>query len=94
VPGLFQLLGGYLHRDWNLHYASWEDAVSAFSVESPPRTTERAVGDIDRLLAGSATDVQLRRVLEEIGCNVSLQDQGVTAREWLAQLRDRLAEMP
>ncbi|MGI8848155.1 MAG: contact-dependent growth inhibition system immunity protein [Candidatus Dormibacteria bacterium] len=92
LPGLFQLLGGYLHRDWTVDYPSWQDAVHAFTAESPPRQHRAALADVDRLLGGAAGEAQIRRVLDEIGLNISLETRGLTAREWLGQLRLELAQ--
>lgn len=49
-PVLGALLGGYLHQDWDLDYATADDAILAFARDAPADVS-RACAELARLIA-------------------------------------------
>ena len=40
TSALLHLSGAYLNEDWTVDYATWQEAVDAFIVESPDEATD------------------------------------------------------
>ena len=91
LPALYQLFGGYFHQDWKLEYSTWQDAVAAFSQEAPAHLREDATAEIARVLAAGVSDADTATLLYPVlQCNFVPAAAGMTPREWLRAIAERL----
>lgn len=90
-PALYQLFGGYFHRDWNREHATPDAALRAFLVQASPLTLAAAGGELQRLLAAGFDEEALTRLLEQgFDCNYVPAMDGSTPSQWLAHVRNVL----
>jgi ABC-type protease/lipase transport system fused ATPase/permease subunit len=86
---LGQLMGGYLHQDWDVYGGDVSDAVAAFLRDAPSRIAETA-DEIDELIATDMPSGELERRLEAWGCAYHAGDTDDDYRRWLMEIRDQL----
>ncbi|MGH7660115.1 MAG: contact-dependent growth inhibition system immunity protein [Vulcanimicrobiaceae bacterium] len=84
---LAALLRGYLHQDYDLRYASVEDALRAFREESTPHERRRVIAEIDTLLAAHSDDAALYAALRERGFVFYPPREGATTAAWLQRAK-------
>ncbi len=90
-PALSQLFGGYFHQDWQQDHASRDAALLAFVRDASPETAGAAAAEIDRLLDAGFDDAALARMLADgFDCNYLPETDGISASDWLGQVRDTL----
>ena len=90
-PALFQLFGGYFHRDWRDEYDTPAAALSAFLEEAPPAAVREAVVELDRLLELPLGQDGLGRLLRQgFDCNYMPSTDGLDDSQWLRLVRERL----
>jgi CdiI immunity protein len=89
-PGLFQVLGGYLHQDWDIEAETPDDALR-LAAEEGPKQAAAAVREIDMLLASDVDDKQLMRLIERLTAGYSPELAGWEARAWLVHARELLS---
>jgi hypothetical protein len=71
-------------------YGSWEPAVDRFVRDESHGKVVGAALDIRNLLATTADDKQVRKILQRLGCRFSLNAVELTERQWLQAIHDRL----
>jgi hypothetical protein len=84
---LAALFRGYLHQDYDLRYATPEDALRAFCDESSPHERRCVIAEIDGLLAAHADDAPLYAALRERGFVFYPPRDGETTRAWLQRAK-------
>jgi CdiI immunity protein len=89
--GLRYLVGTYFHQDWDLEGDSAVEVLDVFLAAEPPETRAAAREDAEALLAEDLDDDELAARLEEMGLVYSPELDGLTHREWLALVVERLA---
>jgi hypothetical protein len=87
-PHLLQVFGGYLHQDFDLDYASPDEALRAAGREY--NDIPAAVNEIDRMLEGALDDRQLLDDVERLTAGYSPELDGWQIRPWLDHARDIL----
>ncbi|HYW07392.1 MAG TPA: contact-dependent growth inhibition system immunity protein [Longimicrobium sp.] len=88
-PALHTCLAGYFHQDWDLDDPTWEAVVDHFARDAPDLVPP-ARRDLARLLAAPDGDVE-RILFDEIMCAFYPPGDGLSIREWLIRLDERLA---
>jgi hypothetical protein len=92
-PDLGGLMGAYFYQCWDCGPApeTWEQVVDRFISAELPGVVRGAAGDIGRLLE-AADDDEVKRVLDDLGWPFSRERTfGMTDREWIGAVRERLA---
>jgi hypothetical protein len=84
---LAALFRGYLHQDYDLRYASVDDAIQAFRDESSSRERRGVVAEIDALLAAHPDDAALHAALRERGFIFYPPSDGETTAAWLQRVK-------
>jgi hypothetical protein len=87
-PGL-DYLGGFFHEDWMEDAPTWERLLEFFAEHTSAEERRSALQDAHRLLAEATDDRQLEVALRQLGFMYVPEPQ--TYREWLVDLRDKLA---
>jgi hypothetical protein len=90
-PNLLQVLGGYLHQDFDLDYESPDAALRAATENQGHDPITGALREIDRLLASEIGDDELMQLIERLTAGFSPSLAGWTAREWLRHTRELLS---
>jgi hypothetical protein len=89
---LCQFLGGYLQQDWDVDYATVEDAVR----DAAPDFDDHLLDEFDRVAELRLDEPGYDRLLRFCGCALSPQAMGMSATDlwsWLEKLmRGALAE--
>ena len=85
-PELGQVLGGYLHQDWDLEADSPDDALRLARVESEEQVSA-AIEQINELLAGNQSDAELTEIVERMSAGYSPILDGWTIRAWLVHAK-------
>ena len=83
------LMGGYLHQDWDVYGGDVSDAVAAFLRDAPSRIAETA-DQIDDLIATDMPEGELERRLDAWGCAYHAGDTDHDYRRWLMEIRDQM----
>jgi hypothetical protein len=65
---LFHFFAGYFHQDWELDDPSWQDVVNRFVSDDGEEAAEQVREAVNRLLGEVESDVQLTKVLADLGC--------------------------
>lgn len=89
-PAAAQFFAGYLHQDWPEESGSWEAAAGLFIARESRAQVAAAAADVTRLLNAYATDADLVQVLDAFGNAYDPTPDGVSVRDWLRVLLDRL----
>ncbi|EPD54750.1 contact-dependent growth inhibition system immunity protein [Streptomyces sp. HGB0020] len=89
-PGLGQLLGAYFHQHFLSFYDSYDDALDDYVSEVLPEDKVQVAQDIDELLAMVPSEQELDSVTSILGLGYR-PPQGMTHRQWLQQIRQRLS---
>lgn len=87
MKNLEHLIGAYFHQDWNLVYATREEAVTDFVSRSPKRAAT-VPDEIDGLL--QSPDDELTERLESMGFDDAPPDGD---RAFLAELRAHIVRL-
>jgi hypothetical protein len=90
-PNLFQVLGGYLHQDFDLEYDSPDEALRDAADSQGHDQIAGAIREIDHLLASDIGENDLMRLVERLTAGYSPQLEGWDARGWLRHARELLA---
>jgi hypothetical protein len=89
---LRDFLSAYLHQDWPVEFASYEDAVDEYLTDEP--RIERVAGAaraLRALAASSATeDALVQRLLDELGSYYDPRPDRISVRDWLTSIAERL----
>ena len=80
------------NQDYDLDFATSDEAVVAFVQRRPSRSMSGLIAEIDALLSSALDDDQLDQLWERLGGNYDPRDDGLTYREWFAHVRDLLTQ--
>lgn len=83
------LLGGYLHQDWDLDYATADEAVLAFARDAPTKVS-RACTELARLILvinGMTGQEAMDFLMREFGLYYYPPVRGETYAEWLRRIQ-------
>jgi hypothetical protein len=86
-PALWQLLGGYLHQDWQDDYESPSAALRDF-VSGEPSYVVDLPTEIEKVLNSTPDDAALEETLVDLGSGFLPSGAGQNPREWLRSLKD------
>ncbi|HVM17614.1 MAG TPA: contact-dependent growth inhibition system immunity protein [Gaiellaceae bacterium] len=86
-PNLFQVFGGYLHQDFDLEFASPDEALLAAAAGQGSEQVGDAVREIDSLLESDLDDSQLHAIVERLTAGYAPELDAWEARAWLAHAR-------
>jgi hypothetical protein len=85
--GLARLCGGYLHQDWDLAAVDLASAVRSFALDGSD-DPQRALWDIDVLLAGDLTEDELGSLVHDaMHCGYNVLHAHPGFRAWLHDVR-------
>jgi catechol 2,3-dioxygenase-like lactoylglutathione lyase family enzyme len=93
LPQLAHLFGAYFHQDSDLDGAP-DEIIGSFIGSEGPATTRQARLELVALLGRPLNDGELESAIMDLGADVDPTPDGVSLREWLEAVRDRLAEAP
>jgi hypothetical protein len=88
---LGQLVGAYLHQDWDIDYGSWSDAVDAYLQEAQPEAISEARRELTALISENPSEERIRDEMDQRGCSYYPPGDGTSYREWLDELGHKLA---
>ena len=86
---LFHFFAGYFHQDWNLDDPSWQDVVNRFVRDDGEEAAGHVRQAVNKLLSEAESDVQVAKVLEDLGCYYWAGSPSET-RVWLENLNAKL----
>ncbi|MCX4881059.1 contact-dependent growth inhibition system immunity protein [Streptomyces sp. NBC_00847] len=89
-PELGQLLGAYFHRDFSHIYETRDEALDEYVSASAFEERGQAVQEIDELLTAVSSDDELHTATTALGLDL-LPPQGLSVRQWLEMIRQRVA---
>ena len=87
-PGLWDL-AGYFNEDWMEDAPTWEGVIDFYVANNPPEHCARGLAELHLLLTTETDDIALDRLVRELGFMYWPPPQ--TYREWLTEVRNRLA---
>lgn len=87
-PHLAELLGGYLHQDWEEEFGTAAEAVAAYRAGAGADDAARSREEIGRLLKRTKSEAGLAKACRALGC-AFLPTGGW--RRWLEEVSARLA---
>lgn len=85
LSALKHLMGAYFSQDYDLMGEDDRAVVSAF-LQNNPALGRGLADEIDGLLAAQMSELELRRLLARLGCEVEPWSDDGTYRTWLGQL--------
>jgi hypothetical protein len=86
MENLEHLIGAYFHQDWNLVYATRDEAVGDFVRRSPDRAA-MVTREIDELLSSTGSDEELAARLSAMGFDDAPPDGD---RTFLIEIRNAI----
>ncbi|MEK6274801.1 MAG: contact-dependent growth inhibition system immunity protein [Actinomycetota bacterium] len=86
-PNLRQVLGGYLHQDFDLDFESPDAALRDAAQGQGPQQVGGAVQEINELLASDLESRQLTEIVERLTAGYSPVLDGWEIRDWLQHAR-------
>ena len=89
-PRLSDLMGGYLHQNFDLSYDSDDDAVRDYAVTHSDADVRQAVEELERLLAGPPTGLLERFKNDVSRWDFIIGETDDEARAWLLKTRSIL----
>lgn len=91
LDALGQLLGCYFHQDWVDEFDSDASALQLIVESEPKEQLAAGVDEIDALLAASLPENELIAILtDQVGCYFNPSSEGITCKQWLARVREKL----
>ncbi len=89
-PNLFQVLGGYLHQDWDVDFETPDDALRAARAGQGSEQIRGAIAEIEELLAANVDDDAVDAIVRPMTGGYDPKADGRTARQWLRHVREVL----
>ena len=94
---MHELLGEFavsaFNQDYDLDFATPDEAVLAFVRRRPSRSMSGVVAEINALLSSSIDEEQIDDLwINQLHANYDPRDDGMTYREWFAHVRDLLTQ--
>lgn len=90
MDNLERILGAWLHQDWQLDFDDWRSANRAGARAQPALQVQKAVSELEGLLATEMSETELSGLLERFGCEFDPTASGLTYRAWLTEVREVL----
>ena len=91
TSALLQLSGAYLNEDWTVDYATWQEAVDAFVVESPDEAP-MLPDEIAQVLDAYPTEQRLGAHMLEQGFDYLPRSGDGGYRGLLTKIADRVSK--
>lgn len=88
LPALYQLMGAYLHQDFDLFGKTKMDAVDAY-LRDEPDSAPALVEEIEFVLVTTPDEAGLKHTLDELGCQVLPPEEAGTYRRFLELIAER-----
>ena len=88
MPNLEQFLGCYFHKDFLLDWPTADAALEAYLSEWPIEEIPKVLSELKLLLA--QPDKSVERCAMKLGCDYNPAADGLSYREWLNGVADRL----
>jgi CdiI immunity protein len=88
-PHLAVFVGGYLNQDWVDVYDDPWDAIGDF-VQKDADSVPGLIRELDIVLDGTRTEVDLQRLLDDLNMAYALEVDGWTCQTFLRELRHRV----
>ncbi|MER6548351.1 contact-dependent growth inhibition system immunity protein [Streptomyces sp. NPDC001250] len=88
-PALSQLLGAYFHRNFSDFYESPDGALDVYVSEAVLEDRAQAAQELGELLTMVSSDQELQTAATALGLDL-LPPQGMTLRQWLELIRQRI----
>jgi len=73
-PALNQLMGAYLHQDYDLFGDTPIDAVRTF-LRDEPNMAQPLVGEIEFVLRSTPSESEVEELLRELGCQIRVEPE-------------------
>jgi hypothetical protein len=89
-PNLFQVLGGYLHQDFDLDHGRADDALLAAVAGQPPEQVAAAAAELAAHRPSADDEGASRRFNNEL-CSYHPPGDGLSYSEWLDRVQRVLA---
>ena len=90
---LRQFAGGYFHEDYDLEFATADEAVGGFRQESPSESINTVLHELKSLVDSSLTEDELDDLwINQLHANYDPREDGMTYREWFAHVRELLTQ--
>lgn len=83
---LWTLFGAYFHQDFEDEHGTPEETVKAFCRDSSTEGRVEAADEIRRVLDGTDSEAEARRVVQHLGLDYAPDAEGWLVRDWLAEL--------
>jgi hypothetical protein len=97
MPALEELMGGYLHQDWDTYGPDSRAVMKVFAAEWPSLAAQLS-DEVERALAEHKSDADMEAFLESLGCQTDAMSPSGSYRIWLTELaayaRDALERQP
>lgn len=99
-PELYQFFGGYFYPGWPADYRwageppNFIAVVRHFRAVNPPGTVIRLRAELADLAEKELSDVELGRMIAELGSGFDAAAAGMTFVEWLEKIVETLDESP
>lgn len=87
TPALAQLMGAYLHQDYDI-VGTVEDNVDLF-VRDSPDLAALLPGEVSCVLSETTSEAGLRQLLIDVGCQLR-PPGGTSYRAWLTDIADHV----
>jgi len=88
---LEQFFGAYLHQDWMEEFDTDVQAIDEIIRNNPREFLLAAEHEIINLIESNMSETELERMmLYDFGCFYDPSAEGLTYREWLRKVADRL----
>jgi ABC-type multidrug transport system fused ATPase/permease subunit len=86
-PALWHLMGAYLHQDY-AYDGTVDDNIDLFVSDTPDRAPALPA-EVERALRELSSEAELEAFVDALGCQINAP-RGLTYREWLTQIADRV----
>jgi hypothetical protein len=90
-PNLGEFLGCYFHQDWPCDDESAVAVVERYLREWPSDEVQTVVKEIGLLLEEAKSEEDLRTTVTKLGSYYEVGADGLTYRDWLKSVSERLA---
>lgn len=77
------LLGCYFHQDMDLDYNTSEEALKAYTFQTPNYLIESALTDIEKLKYEHLSSEELWHLIEKFGCEYRYEEYNNAPEKWL-----------
>lgn len=87
------LFSAYLNQDFDLLFATADDAIRTFAQQSTSDEVSRAIADVETILSMNLSEEDVRKlVLQELGSCYYYPNEWTSGRVWLRHVLNVLRE--